>query len=261
VNSIEALFLGLVQGLTEFLPVSSSGHLVVFGSLLGLEADGNLLFEVGVHVASLLAIAIFYRQKILELVRGIFAAKPGAIEYVGKLVVATLPAVAVALGLNGVLDRVLSSPEIAAVGLLLTSLILWTTRSTLPRATGLVPGWGAALLIGVAQALAILPGVSRSGSTVAVALALGIAPAAAAEFSFLMGIIAISSAAVLMLPDLGQASPEALASLALGCATALGSGILAIWLFVVVLRRQTFYQFAYYTFAVGTAFGLYLLLG
>ena len=91
------------------------------------------------------------------------------------------------------------------------------------------------------------------------ALALGIAPAAAAEFSFMMGIIAISSAAVLMLPDLGHASPEAISALILGCATALGSGILAIWLFVVVLRRQTFYQFSYYTFAVGTAFGLYLL--
>ncbi len=260
-SSLEALFLGLVQGLTEFLPVSSSGHLVVFGTLLGLEADGSLLFEVGVHVATLLAIAIFYRAKIAELVHGVFAVDRASFEYVGKLVVATLPAVAVALVANGMLDRILSSPEVASIGLLLTAMILWTTRSTLPRATSTVPGWGAALLIGFAQALAILPGVSRSGSTVAVALALGVAPAAAAEFSFLMGIIAISSAAVLMLPDLGQASPEAISALTLGCATALASGILAIWLFVVVLRRQTFYQFAYYTFAVGTAFGLYLLLG
>jgi len=259
VSSLEALFLGLVQGLTEFLPVSSSGHLVVFGTLLGLEPEGGLLFEVGVHVATLLAIAIFYRAKIAELGRGVFAVDRAALDYLGKLVVATLPAVLVALVAEGHLDRVLTSPEVAAIGLLLTAMILWTTRSTLPRAEQNAVGWGAALLIGVAQAFAILPGVSRSGSTVAMALALGIAPAAAAEFSFMMGIVAISSAAVLMLPDLGQASPEAISSLALGCATALVSGILAIWLFVAVLRRQTFYQFAYYTFAVGTAFGLYLL--
>jgi len=257
---LEALFLGVVQGVTEFLPVSSSGHLVVFGTLLGLESDGSLLFEVALHVATLLAIVIFYRVKIGELVRGVTRADAAALDYTGKLIVATLPAAGVALAGNGMLDQVLSSPEIASIGLLLTSVILWTTRSTLASATNLVPGWGAAFLIGVAQAFAVLPGVSRSGSTVAVALALGIAPAAAAEFSFLMGIIAISSAAVLMLPELGQASPEALTSLALGCATALASGILSIWLFILVLRRQTFYQFGYYTGAVGIAFGLFVLL-
>ncbi|MCP4038649.1 MAG: undecaprenyl-diphosphate phosphatase, partial [bacterium] len=183
-----------------------------------------------------------------------------ALEYVGKLIVATLPAVAVALTAKDMIDGVVSSPAVAAGGLLLTSVILFTTRSTIASASQSVPGWGAALLIGMAQALAILPGVSRSGSTVAAALALGVAPAAAAEFSFLMGIIAISGAAVLMLPDLGQASPAALTSLALGCTTALTSGILAIWLFVMVLRRQTFYQFGYYTAAVGFAFGLFLWL-
>ncbi len=259
-STLEALLLGLVQGLSEFLPVSSSGHLVVFSTLLGLEPDGSLLFEVAVHVATLLAIAIFYRAKILELIRGLFTAEAAALEYVGKLIVATLPAVAVALTAKDMIDGVVSSPAVAAIGLLLTSVILFTTRSTIASASQSVPGWGAALLIGMAQALAILPGVSRSGSTVAVALALGVAPAAAAEFSFLMGIIAISGAAVLMLPDLGQASPAALTSLALGCTTALTSGILAIWLFVMVLRRQTFYQFGYYTAAVGFAFGLFLWL-
>lgn len=260
-SALEALFLGLVQGLTEFLPVSSSGHLVVFSTLLGLEPDGGLLFEVAVHVATLLAIAIFFRSKILELTIGVFGRDAAALRYVGKLIVATLPAVAVALVFEGMIKEVLSSPIVAAGGLLVTGAILWTTRTTLETADQSEPSWGAALLIGAAQALAILPGISRSGSTVAVALALGVAPAAAAEFSFLMGIIAISGAAVLTLPDLAAASPQAVTSLMLGCATALGSGILAIWLFVVVLRRKAFYQFAYYTCTVGVLFGLFILFG
>jgi undecaprenyl pyrophosphate phosphatase UppP len=88
-----------------------------------------------------------------------------------------------------------------------------------------------------------------------------VAPAAAAEFSFLMGIIAISGAAVLTLPDLAAASPEALTAVALGCGAALSSGILAIWLFVAVLRRKKFYQFAYYTCTAGALFGMFVLFG
>ena len=94
-STFEALFLGLVQGFAEFLPVSSSGHLIVFSTLLGLEPDGGLLFEVGVHVATLLAIAIYFRRKILELVIGVFGRDAAALRYVGKLVVGTLPAIAI----------------------------------------------------------------------------------------------------------------------------------------------------------------------
>ena len=259
-SPLEALLLGVVQGLTEFLPVSSSGHLVMISTLLGLDTEGGLLFEVAVHVATLLAIAIYYRAKIVELVGGVFGRDASALRYVGKLIVATLPAIAVALIARGVLDQILSSPAVAAGGLLLTGAILWSTRATLATADQLEPSWTAALWIGVAQAIAILPGVSRSGSTVAAALALGVVPAAAAEFSFLLGIIAISGAAVLMLPSLGTASPEALVALSVGCSAALCSGLFAIWLFVLLLRRKTFYQFAYYTCAAGVLFGLFIIL-
>ena len=260
-SHLEALLLGVVQGLTEFLPVSSSGHLVMFSTLLGLESEGGLLFEVAVHVATLLAIALYYRAKILELVIGVVGREASALRYVGKLIVATLPAIAVALIARGILEQVLSSPAVASAGLLVTGAILWSTRTTLEKPDQTEPSWAGALLIGVAQAFAILPGISRSGSTVAAALALGVAPAAAAEFSFLMGIIAISGAAVLMLPGLGDASPETLMAIALGCCAALSSGLVAIWLFVMLLRRKTFYQFAYYTCTVGVLFGLFIYFG
>jgi undecaprenyl-diphosphatase len=259
VSPLEALVLGIVQGFAEFLPVSSSGHLVVFQTLMEV-GDSSLLFEIAVHVATMLAIVIFFRKKILELMLGCVARRPESLTYVGKLVVGTLPAIVVALVAKNYLDRVLSSPYVSGVGLLVTGCILWTTRTTLKRAHQQEPSWNQALLVGVAQAFAILPGISRSGTTVAAALALGIAPAVAAEFSFLLGIIAITGAAVLMLPDLAAASPEMITALGIGCAAALVSGILAIWLFVILLRKQAFYAFAYYAWAVGGAFSLWLYL-
>jgi undecaprenyl-diphosphatase len=110
------------------------------------------------------------------------------------------------------------------------------------------------IVIGVAQSFAILPGISRSGSTVAVALALGMAPRAAAEFSFLLGIIAIAGAAVLTLPELSHAEPDTLINLGIGGFTALVSGLFAIWLFVRMLDRSLFHYWAWYCWAVGGAF-------
>jgi len=116
------------------------------------------------------------------------------------------------------------------------------------------PGWTAALWIGCAQAIAILPGISRSGSTVAAALAVGVAPAAAAEFSFLLGVVAIAGAAVLMVPELGQVAPDQWGALGIGSVAALASGVAAIWLFVRMLERNVFHLFAWYTWTVGTVF-------
>jgi undecaprenyl-diphosphatase len=260
VSQLEAFWLGIVQGLTEFLPVSSSGHLVIFQSLLGVQGEGGLLFEVALHVATLGAIVIFFHRRILALVVGMATRDPAAWRYVGKLAVATLPVVLFGLLARSTLHALIVSPIVAGCGLLVTGAILWTTRATLPRAALQEPGWEAALLIGLAQALAILPGVSRSGSTVAAALALGVAALPAAEFSFLLGIVAISGAAVLTLPELAGASPDQLGTLAIGCAAALVSGIVAIWLFVLLLRRQTFHNFAWYTWGAGSLFLVWLAL-
>jgi undecaprenyl-diphosphatase len=250
----EAIVLGFVQGATEFLPVSSSGHLVIFQNLLGARADGGLLFEIAVHVATLVAIAVFYRRRIVELVVGAFRGHPDAWRYGAKLGVATLPAVAVGLFAKSWVEAHFHAPVVSGIGLLMTGAILWTTRSTLPRAHDAEPGWGAALLIGCAQAFAIWPGVSRSGTTVAVALALGLRAERAAEFSFLMGIIAIAGAAVLAIPDLGHASHDALSALAVGGAAALVSGVGAIWLFIRLLRAKIFHAFAFYAWGAGLAF-------
>ena len=254
-NPTEAGVLGVVQGLTEFFPVSSSGHLALFQELFGGRESSDLLFEVAVHVATLFAIVFFYRRRIAALVYGFFIARDRAsIEYVAKLAVATLPSVAVGLTAKDFIETQFSNPILVGCALLVTGCIVFTTRRTASQAHVDVPNWRAAILIGLAQSFAILPGISRSGSTVAMALALGVAPLAAAEFSFLLGIIAISGAAVLMLPGLSDAQPEQLLNLAVGGVTALASGLLALWLFVRMLDRSLFHHWAWYCWAVGGAF-------
>ena len=256
----EAIWLGIVQGLTEFLPVSSSGHLVIVQEIAGGRMQSGLLLEVVLHVATLAAIVIFYRLRILELTRSALRLRVAAYRYIGKHVVATLPAVAVGLTMKDIVQALFQLPAVSGACLLVTGLILWSTRKTIPLANRDEPTWIDAFIIGCAQAFAILPGISRSGTTVAAALALGIKAEKAAEFSFLMGIIAISGAAVLILPEIELMNEAVAATIGLGAAAALGSGIVAIWLFVKLLQRQTFHVFSFYTWTVGTLFLAWIAL-
>jgi undecaprenyl-diphosphatase len=259
-SGLEALLLGLVQGLTEFLPVSSSGHLVIFETLLGAAQEG-VLFEVAVHVATLVSVLIVYRRRVAFLTVGVLQRRPEALRYVGKLVLATLPAVVAVLAVGDFFEAQFESPAVAGFCLLVTGCILWTTRSTLPRATAAEPSWSAAFWIGCAQVVAIFPGISRSGTTVAAALALGVAPLAAAEFSFLMSVLAITGAAVRMLPELGSVSAQQAATFGIGGIAALGSGVVAILFFVKLLQSRAFYRFAFYAWAAGAAFLAWLAIG
>jgi undecaprenyl-diphosphatase len=255
----EAVLLGIVQGITEFLPISSDGHLVIAQTLIGGSAQG-LLFVIGVHVGSLLALLVFYRARVLELMRGVLGQDAGAFRYVAKLALATLPAVVVGLFFKDAVEAIFAAPWVAGVGLLVTGVFLSTTRATQHKAQGREPGFAQALWIGCAQALAILPGVSRSGSTIAMALAFGVAPLAAAEFSFLLGIVAIVGAAVLELPDALGAPAETLRPLWMGALAAAVSGLAALGLLVRLLRDRRFHWFAAYTWAAGLAFLAYLTL-
>jgi len=259
-SAIEALVLGLVQGLTEFFPVSSSGHLVVVESLLGVHAEGGLVFEIAVHVATLVAILVYYRRRIAVLTVGVLTGDRPALEYAGKLVVGTLPAVLVGLLGKDFIERQFANPALVGFALLVTGCFVYSTRWTARAATLGTPTWAMALAVGCAQAVAILPGISRSGSTVAAGLALGLAPGPAAEFSFLLGIVAIAGAAVLMLPDLSAASPAMLGSVLVGSVAALTSGLAALWLFVRMLRSGTFQYFALWAWGAGAAFLAWLWL-
>ncbi len=257
-NLIESILLGIIQGLTEFLPVSSSGHLVMAQELMGVQPGGGIVFEVAVHVATLVAILLFYRRRVATLTVGALTVQVDAWRYIGKLALATLPAIAVALLARGFIEAQFESPAVAGSMLLITGFIVWSTRYTITKGNDTEPSWRKALLIGCAQAFAILPGISRSGTTVATAMALGMSPLAAAEFSFLLGVIAMSGAAILLFPEIAGADSSVLSAIVSGGIAALISGLLALVAFVWLLRTQRFYAFAWYAWAAGGAFLIWL---
>lgn len=250
-ETLDSILLGIVQGLTEFLPVSSSGHLVLAQELLQADLGHGILFEVAVHIATLFAILIFYRRRVTKLVYGTITRERRALEYAGKLIVGTLPAVVVALLFRGWIEDQFDSLLGVGICLIATGFIVWSTRYTNTHDGLDEPTWKSALLIGCVQAFAILPGISRSGSTVAAGLALGLNPLAAAEFSFMLGMIAMAGAGVLLLPELSSVDPGLITAITYGSIAALISGLLALAAFVWLLRTQRFYVFAWYAWIVG----------
>jgi len=259
-SSIEAALLGIVQGLSEFFPISSSGHLAMAQILLGDGEQKDLLFEIAVHVATLVAVVFFYRNRIRDLILGFLRGEAEARDYAFKLVGASVPAGVVGVTSEDWITAQFSNPILIGVALVTTGFIVYSTRFTAPRARLQAPDWRAAILIGCAQAVAILPGISRSGSTVAMAIAVGLVPVAAAEFSFLLGTIAVGGAAILMIPDLAHASATDLYGVGVGALTALVSGLAAITLFVRMLDRRLFHAWAWYCWAVGGAFLAWVLV-
>ncbi len=249
----EGILLGIVQGLTEFLPVSSSGHLVVAQAAVGLAIPG-VFVEVVLHVATLLAVVIVYAGRIGFLIRGCVAGRRDAWVLLGLLVLGTIPAALAGLLLKETFERAFDALALVGVNFFVTGLILWSTRLIAARANRDIPTVRGALAIGIAQAFAILPGISRSGTTVSVALWLGVMPERAAEFSFLLAVPAIAGAAVLQLPEVGSASPSGgWGPLAVSFVTALVAGVVAIRFLVALLKRGAFHLFAPYCWTAGIA--------
>lgn len=263
----EAVLLGVVQGLTEFLPVSSSGHLVVGQALLGIELPG-VAFEVAVHFATLVSVLVAYRRRVGALMRGSVRLDPGTWRYLGLIALANVPAAAVYFLLGDVVEAAFETPAAAGVAFLVTGGVLWSARAAMRRGTPQpapfpgARGLGVAMLIGVAQAFALLPGISRSGSTVVAALWLGVASDDAAEFSFLMSVPAILGATLLQLLDAGAAaSAVGTAPLVFGAVAATVTGLVAIRIFLAVLRARSFHRFALYPWILGLLFLGYLWIG
>lgn len=251
---MEALVLGVIQGATEFLPVSSSGHLVLGQALMDLRIPG-VVFEVAVHVATLVSILVVYRGKVAELATGAFRGAGEAWRYLGLLVLATVPAAVIGLVFERRVEALFEEPAVVGAAFLVTGALLWSTRRALRKDPDREPGVREALLMGTAQAFALVPGISRSGTTVVAGLWLGIDAERAAEFSFLMAVPAITGAAVLQIPGMlesGAGLPPG--ALLLGSVTAALTGILAIWTFVRMLKRRAFHWFAPYLWILGLAF-------
>lgn len=246
----QGVLLGLVQGLTEFLPVSSSGHLVLAERLVGFTPQG-VFFEVAVHVATLLSVLVAYRKRIVELVRGLLNRGEESWRYCGLLLLASVPAGLAGVLLRDYFERSFHSLRALGWQFLFTAALLWSTRWALPRATGIKVTPTQALLVGVAQAIAIVPAISRSGATIAVALWCGLAAAPAAEFSFLMSLIVIAGSGLLEARHIPAGAHPFTPALLAAFLAAMLSGIWAIRWLVRLLKHQRFHRFAPYCAALG----------
>ncbi len=246
----QGILLGLVQGLTEFLPVSSDGHLAVIGHVAGVHTPG-VFVEVALHVATLGSILVVYGRRFWQLVVDVLRRQPDALRYAGLLIIGMIPAGLVGIFLQHLIERAFQSLWAAGVGFLVTAACLWSTRHRGPQGAS-QPSPRGALIIGLAQAFAPLPGVSRSATTISSGLWVGLGAVPAADFSFLMAIPLIAGAGLVEArhasADIAQVGAV---PLLVGCIVAFLSGVFAIRFLVAMLRRGRFYLFAPYCLAIG----------
>ncbi|MBA2565620.1 MAG: undecaprenyl-diphosphate phosphatase [Gemmatimonadetes bacterium] len=252
-TDFEALVLGVIQGLTEFLPVSSKGHLVIGETLLGLRLT-SLTFELLVHFATLGAVLVVLRARIWRVLR------ERDVEYVGKLALACLPVGAAGFVFKDAIERVFHDPAITGFGLLFTGCVLFGIRFV-PRGERTAPTRGGALVIGLAQTLALFPGVSRSGMTIAAGLLVGLVGSGAAEFSFLLSLPVILAAVALQAVEIqGSTGGFTPSAMIIGFVSAFVVGVFAIRAVYRLLAHSRFGDFAFYCWPAGTLFLLYLAL-
>jgi len=260
-NYFESFLLGIVQGLTEFLPISSSGHLVIVQHLFGIMTD-NIAFEIVVHAGTLLSVvAVYYADLgriLVSFFSGIFVlrkARPYRVDPAFRLgvyvILATIPAIIVGLGLENFFERIFHNVAMVGITLLVTGLVLLSTRLMRVTNRDLTPG--KSFLIGCAQAVSILPGISRSGLTISGGLWCGLDRIEATRFSFLLSIPAILGALVLHLKDLaGMVLDNQMAViLIIGFLTSFIVGYIAIRFLLRVVQSGRFSWFGIYCLALG----------
>ena len=253
---IPAIIMGLVEGLTEFLPVSSTGHLILMGDLLGFQEPPGKTFDIAIQLGAILAVIWAYRADLVTILLGMW--RPGTAErFVAvNLILAFLPALVLGATLHGIITSLLFNPWVVSVALVVGGIALIVIERNRPTAhipTIAEIGPLSALIVGFGQVLAMIPGTSRSGATIIVALLLGVERRAAAEFSFLLAIPTMLAATVY---SLWKARSE----LAVGDLTQIGVGFVAAFvvaLIVVkallrVITRTGFEPFGWYRIVLGT---------
>lgn len=261
---LTAIVLGIVEGLTEFLPVSSTGHLILATELLGYDASRWAIFNIAIQPGAILAIVVLYRKLFWDMFTGFFRRDPMAIAFVRNLALAFFPAVVLGLALGDYIELLLENAVVVAWALIIGGFaILLVERFAKPKESGGVAHLSArqSMLIGLVQCIAMIPGVSRSGATILGAMSLGVDRKTAAEFSFFLALPTLTGATALQLfkhrdavttGDLGLIAVGALVSFIVAWAV--------IKAFLAVVTRYGFTPFAWYRIIVGTAALLWLAM-
>ena len=251
---LEAAIWGLVQGLTEFLPVSSSGHLVLVPIALGVEPP-DLATSALLHLGTLLAVVAYYRRDLASLLK--FRTDPQARRVIWLLLLGTIPAM-VGLAVRDLVEDLQESITAVSIALVVTGAIVWLSGLVLDRKGRVEDARSSdAVVVGIAQALALVPGISRSGMTITAGMFRGLAPVEAARYSFLLGVPAIAGAGVIegaRLADAGTIPGSVWVAVALAAV----SGYAAIWFLVKLVERLGLRPYAYYCVAAGVLSLLFL---
>lgn len=250
----EALVLGIVQGLTEFLPVSSSGHLLIAKELFGIQTD-NLVFEVLVHAATVLSVIIVFRHQILDLIKGLFKfTYNNQTKYVLFILVSMIPVFVVGVFFKDQVEMLFGGGmKQISIALYVTAILLLYATFAKPKEKPL--NYSRSFLIGIAQAVAVVPGLSRSGATISTGLLCGMKKAEVTQFSFLMVLVPILGEALLELVggDMSTASSGiATFPLIIGFLSAFVSGLFACKIMIALVKKSKLSWFALYCILVAS---------
>lgn len=261
-NFLQASLLGILQGITEFLPISSSGHLVLFEHFLNIQLDENILkgFDVILHFGTLLAILIYFKKDLLQIFKGIKLAIKNKkcnqnTQTFHNIILATLPVLAVGFFFNDFIDQTFRDTKMVAIMLALTGLILILSEKFPQKKERKSLNLNNALIIGLFQVFALIPGISRSGTTISVAMFQGFSREAAARFSFLLAIPAISAAVcyVCLQAFLGKVIFPEISILIVGFFTSFISSYLCVTFLMQFIRKHSLSVFSWYLFIVSGA--------
>jgi len=251
---LSALLMGVVEGLTEFLPISSTGHLILIGDLIGFQGPSGKTFEISIQLGAILAVVWIYRRMLWSLAHGM-RRQGRARDYVTNVVLAFLPALVIGATLHGYITSVLFNPFVVSIALIVGGVAIILIEWLRPPPTiASVPEIGpvAALLIGFGQVLAMVPGTSRSGATIVTALLIGVERRAAAEFSFILAIPTMLAATVFSLfKARAEITSAAFDLIAVGFLTAFVVALITVRTVLSVISRTGFAPFGWYRIALG----------
>ncbi len=252
-NFWHSIILGIVQGLTEFLPISSSGHLVIVQSLLNVSTGMVITFDIVIHLGTLLAVVAYFRDDLLKLIRGLIAGEKQSLQLTLYLMIGTVPAVLFGVGAKSYLEKLFGSASATAWQLVINGVILLvadylTGERKIDQLKARDAWW-----IGIGQAIAIIPGISRSGATIATGLWRKLSRQAAARFSFLLSIPVIFGAGLMDLPNLLKGGYQQIGMISFwaGFISSAVTGYLVIKLFLNYLQQGTLKFFGYYCLVLG----------
>ena len=247
-STFEIIILGIVQGITEFLPISSSGHLVIVQNILGVKSPGNTL-EVLFHFGTLMSVVYVFLQDIKQILLSMNEKNNQL--FIFYIIIATLPAVIAGLFLKDYFLRIFDNVHLVGLALCLTGLLLIFSKRFKNNQKKF--SFSSSIIVGIAQALAIIPGISRSGSTISISMYLGIPPKEAARFSFLLSIPVILGASILGFLEIENDKTFNNFTLTLAIMTSFFTGVLALKILLKILEHGRFYFFGIYCLLVGVS--------